>query len=74
MLDLLGMIEQYGTTSLMTVIAIYLFFYLNKERAELLRQLDQRTQDFLNSLNNINNRVDKVSDEVVEIKHLIENK
>lgn len=72
MTELLELIEKFGATTVLSGFCIYLFHRLNQEREELLNKLDERTRDFLNSLNNITNKIDDVKEELRDIKERID--
>lgn len=72
--QILSLIEGYGATTVLSAVAIYLFYSLNKEREMLLQQLDSRTQAFLQSLYQISTRIDTVKQDVDEVKKMIQKK
>lgn len=71
---LLDMIEQYGATTILSGIAIYLFMFLNKERTVLLNKLDERTQDYMDSLYHITGQMEVMAKQIKDLRNTIKEK
>lgn len=68
MTELLNLIQNYGATSLLSVVCILLFYSLNKERGELLNRLDDRTSEFIKTIQELSSSIKEIKEDIEELK------
>ena len=68
MTELLNLIQSYGATSVLSVVCILLFYSLNKERGELLNRLDDRTSEFIKTIQELSSSIKEIKENIEELK------
>lgn len=68
MAELLNLIQNYGATSLLSVVCILLFYSLNKERGELLNRLDDRTSEFIKTIQELSSSIKEIKEDIEHLK------
>lgn len=68
MTELLNLIQNYGATSVLSVVCILLFYSLNKERGELLNRLDDRTSEFIKTIQELSSNIKEIKEDIEELK------
>lgn len=68
MTELLNLIQTYGATSVLSVVCILLFYSLNKERGELLNRLDDRTSEFIKTIQELSSSIKEIKEDIEELK------
>lgn len=68
MTELLNLIQSYGATSVLSVVCILLFYSLNKERGELLNRLDDRTSEFIKTIQELSSSIKEIKEDIEELK------
>lgn len=68
MKELIDLIQNYGSTTILAVLCIKLYISLNAERKELMETLDKRTQTYTDSINTLVGNLDRIAERLDRIE------
>ena len=68
MKELIDLIQNYGSTTILAVLCIKLYISLNAERKNLMETLDKRTQTYTDSINTLVGNLDRIVERLDRIE------
>lgn len=68
MKELIDLIQNYGSTTILAVLCIKLYISLNAERKDLMETLDKRTQTYTDSINTLVGNLDRIAERLDRIE------